>query len=729
MSKYNSTVVKLYSIPYSIEQGVHMLFDNKQEQDAFFSNKIKYTFDEMSYQRDVGSIKIEIALEDIRGNVNYLSYQNKDGKMMYCWLLDMQYLNPSTTLIMYSIDPMQTYAFDYDIPVKTYVDRRHFHATKDGIDKIMHLPDDNLELGTTYTQTETIPLTSSTIDHWYLITMTDAFKVGSVNLESKYQINKTDYPHVEVFGNRRKVTNIEIENEIYAMCNSFICNQQAMKYFVLNEIFTNVDNNGKVSQIALIDITDLNIKSTADNIFRYFDDDKPDHRLYRIHDMKNDAITRTVANPFKTLNDYINRVWKNDLNYTSDTIKYPDTPANAIGLYMLKYPYSFHETNDHVFNVRIWKHEQMFNGVHSLSKWNTGYLEFTFRYSCVNTFEVRYVLDNYGEVIFGDTTGDFSILSDNYSKIQAYATMPVVSDYASAYMQANANQISQQQIYIDSIYTVGLANASALQQAGQVSANNAYSASNVLNKAQKQQTQNSIDTSFFNSQNQNALSQQQNVYGLGSIQQGAADLFGNGWLGGTIGGNVNKSNEMLQLQMRADELNRNTAIANNNIGYTASQSAMNLNYQSQVYANNTQFANSKRSLANDRQQAHAMLNARINDIKNVPNSMVNAGNGSPFNYLNALKSITISSKVIRPEPMRRIMNYLSMYGMRCGDLEDIKEVISKFDVGLYIKTNGISVVGNIPVDDLKAINLTYDSGVTLIRNEEDLFDYEKLGGQ
>lgn len=112
-------------VPLDIEHVNTILFPSLSAQNKFFSNP-DLTYNNLTYQRqNSGSIRAGISA-DTAYKYNYLSFQNTnyDNKWFYAFITSVDYLNDNACIINYKIDVIQTYMFDYKLPM-CYVVREH----------------------------------------------------------------------------------------------------------------------------------------------------------------------------------------------------------------------------------------------------------------------------------------------------------------------------------------------------------------------------------------------------------------------------------------------------------------------------------------------------------------------------------------------------------------------------------------------------------------------------
>lgn len=114
-----------------ITSGEQIAFPSKSVQDAYFnahaySNDLTFT-----YIRRTGSIKVKMPVSQV-AECNYLSFINPafENKKFYAKIVNYEYVNNVTTLIMYAIDWFQTYMFDviYEFGM---IEREHISVADD----------------------------------------------------------------------------------------------------------------------------------------------------------------------------------------------------------------------------------------------------------------------------------------------------------------------------------------------------------------------------------------------------------------------------------------------------------------------------------------------------------------------------------------------------------------------------------------------------------------------
>lgn len=122
----NSKVLLIKNVALNPNYTNTIYFGSADAQTTFFKTKVFKTFEPLSYQRvNYGSLKLAVKADDIY-NANYLMFQNTDfgNKWFYAFITSINYINNATTEIVYQIDVLQSYYFDFALK-KCLVEREH----------------------------------------------------------------------------------------------------------------------------------------------------------------------------------------------------------------------------------------------------------------------------------------------------------------------------------------------------------------------------------------------------------------------------------------------------------------------------------------------------------------------------------------------------------------------------------------------------------------------------
>lgn len=118
-------------IPLDVEHVNTILFPSVSAQNKYFENA-EHTFTKLQYVRqNNNSIKLPISADEAY-KYNYMSFQNTTygSKWFYAFITSVDYLNDNACIVNFKVDVIQTYMFDYTLPM-CYVVREH--ASTDNI--------------------------------------------------------------------------------------------------------------------------------------------------------------------------------------------------------------------------------------------------------------------------------------------------------------------------------------------------------------------------------------------------------------------------------------------------------------------------------------------------------------------------------------------------------------------------------------------------------------------
>lgn len=133
----------LKNVPLNNTYRDTIYFSTKLSQTNYFTNLAVYTFNDFTYQRQNRAIYVPLNAE-LLYNCNYIMFQNVTfgNKWFYAFVTEINYINNETTEILWELDVMQTWHFDYTLHA-CFVEREHSITDKIGENTI----EENLELG------------------------------------------------------------------------------------------------------------------------------------------------------------------------------------------------------------------------------------------------------------------------------------------------------------------------------------------------------------------------------------------------------------------------------------------------------------------------------------------------------------------------------------------------------------------------------------------------------
>lgn len=122
----NSSFYILSGCPLNNNYEHTILFNDKTSQYNYFNSLIKHRLNKQSYQRYTdNTMRVQIKAEDLY-DCDYLMFKNTSfgDKWFYAFILSVTYVNNITSEILYEIDVMQTWHFDYQL-LPCFVEREH----------------------------------------------------------------------------------------------------------------------------------------------------------------------------------------------------------------------------------------------------------------------------------------------------------------------------------------------------------------------------------------------------------------------------------------------------------------------------------------------------------------------------------------------------------------------------------------------------------------------------
>lgn len=138
--------VYLIKVPLEIDNNNQLTFANVSAQTTYFTSLPKIGYDDFTYIRKDGVLRIPAVMDDIL-SYNYVMYRNDaySSKWFYAYITGMEYVNDSVTDVSIATDTFQTWQFDLTYK-RTFVEREHVNDDTRG----KHTIPENLEIGTDY---------------------------------------------------------------------------------------------------------------------------------------------------------------------------------------------------------------------------------------------------------------------------------------------------------------------------------------------------------------------------------------------------------------------------------------------------------------------------------------------------------------------------------------------------------------------------------------------------
>lgn len=115
MNLQPDTEIILLHVPLDLSYKNQLSFNSKQDQENYFKSHKKYTYDEVSYQRKDGFMRIDLNYDELY-DVNYVMYKNNTmpNKWIYAFVTRMEYASENSTYVYIQTDVFQTWWFDMD---------------------------------------------------------------------------------------------------------------------------------------------------------------------------------------------------------------------------------------------------------------------------------------------------------------------------------------------------------------------------------------------------------------------------------------------------------------------------------------------------------------------------------------------------------------------------------------------------------------------------------------
>ena len=597
MTQRYTNIRLLSGVPFDNNYEHTRWFQNLAEQTAYFMamTPVKQG-NNYSYQRESQSFRVD-ANKDTLLSVNYIMYKNNENpnKWMYGFVTQLEYMNDSTTQVVFEIDVIQTWRFNFSFR-ESFIERQHSPRNTGSLMSVNTI-EENLNYGTEYDLAFSGGFhASNSINFLVVITSEEIVPtgvdargggttVGSPSPFSYYILPVDTVGNVygigdsgsETLGTMKEYMSILSKSEFFT---NKIIGMYMTAYCGINFDINKADKTALYTNTNNIKLSKMIVKDKVGGgvVNKRFPFYKVDH-----------------VSSFETKEIVV------DLDFYQrfkDKYNYSETKC-----YM--YPYCVVELADMKGNVLTIKPEYL----------NNGELKVTVMGSLGISNKVSYVPVGYNTVVKGTE----QILSD-FALIDVDPTdIGVVTDYASAMMQGQRNSLMAQQANIKRDYQTGVQN-SAFSMAGAV---------------------------FSAAATKNPMIGMTNA--MGSIQQ----------------------------------------------------------------ANNT---------LTTRENATGLLNAKLDDINNVPPSVSQMGSNTSFSYGNFQNTVYVRYKMAKPEYMKRLDKHFKLFGTKTLD---IKNVPTKTRACWnFLKTKEVNIVGQVNNTHLTRIKEIFDSGITLW-HDNDILNYNR----
>ena len=126
------TDVYLLKVPLEMDEANQLTFSNATAQYNYFSSLPKVSYDNFTYQRKDGILRIPELIDNIL-EYNYVMYRNEaySNKWFYAFIDSMEYLSDGVTAVSIKTDVWQTWQFDLTYK-RVFVEREHVNDDTPG---------------------------------------------------------------------------------------------------------------------------------------------------------------------------------------------------------------------------------------------------------------------------------------------------------------------------------------------------------------------------------------------------------------------------------------------------------------------------------------------------------------------------------------------------------------------------------------------------------------------
>ena len=172
--------IYLCNVPFTKNHSDVLDFTSRDEQLAYFRNRINKEYYEYVYVKKDNMVKVEGNLEDLVQN-NYIFYQNPTYKRWYyCFIDRMEYISENTTAIYFTTDAWQTWLFDIQY-MPSFIERKHVTNDAIGVNTVP----EGLETGEYICNTHVIDdhMSDTLNDLTYVVSM--AVDMSTIDLAAK----------------------------------------------------------------------------------------------------------------------------------------------------------------------------------------------------------------------------------------------------------------------------------------------------------------------------------------------------------------------------------------------------------------------------------------------------------------------------------------------------------------------------------------------------------------
>ncbi|AZU99831.1 tail protein [Bacillus phage DK3] len=119
------------------------------------------------------------------------------------------------------------------------------------------------------------------------------------------------------------------------------------------------------------------------------------------------------------------------------------------------------------------------------------------------------------------------------------------------------------------------------------------------------------------------------------------------------------------------------------------------------------------------------INAKIDDILNVPPSINKMGTNTSYDVGNGYNGVFLIKKQIKPEYQKKLEDFFKIYGYKKNEVK-MPNLHTRQNWN-YIQTKDVNITGNFNAEDLNELKAIFDGGITLWHTD-DMLNYTLSNG-
>lgn len=439
----------LTNVPFTPDYSHTRWFNNLNDQTNWFlARQVVYSKNNANFQRPENRlfIKVETSVDDL-WNVNYLMFQNTSygNRWFYAFVTNIEYVQRNTTYVHFSIDVLQTWAFDYTFK-PSFVVREHCQLYNDTGSPVINTIDEGLFYGTEYDTVSVTNFVPNNNHQWLVIVTKWSLHDGANNQKVVPTVQGTPSPlttYLIPFKDDNTTPTIHIDNPgAFGMGDG----QISKPTDILKALYSDTQAVNNIVSIYVTDWTGVYCTTTPST-----DGTTPDLISFPNNP---DSVQLVSVTPTDTSIPKINLIYVEHVDklvsITEDLGDKYQGYKSVTESKLMMYPYTKLIFDDFNGNRVEFKNEYInFPNIHLLVKGSIGISN-----------KVSYSIPQYN---YNDALGNEyqEQVSDQHALVNTDpCDIPVIVDQLSAYLQGNKNSINNQRNSIN--WNMWMNGASAL---------------------------------------------------------------------------------------------------------------------------------------------------------------------------------------------------------------------------------------------------------------------------